>query len=125
VLLDEPLRSPLTDAPGSTIENSVKQIKYDNDEVILQVTSGKPGILVMSDLYTPDWRALIDGRLVKLYRANYTYRAVLVPAGQHAITFSYAPLSYKIGTVMTVCGIVVILMVCGLEIFRRRNAQKI
>jgi uncharacterized membrane protein YfhO len=115
-LLDEPLQSPVTDTPGSPAGYSVGQIKYAADEVVLQVTSDKPGILVMSDLYTPDWRVRVDDREVKLYRANYAYRAVAVPQGKHTVTFCYSPLSYKIGAAMSVFGMVLLLTICGLKI---------
>lgn len=119
VFLDEALQGPVATAPGAQTGYSVKQVRYATDEVVLQVTSERPGILVMSDLYTPDWRARIDDSQVKLYRANYAYRAVSVPAGQHTVTFQYSPLSYKIGAVLTICGMVVLLIMCGLEMRRR------
>jgi uncharacterized membrane protein YfhO len=75
----------------------------------------------MSDLYTPDWHALIDDREVKLYRANYAYRAISVPAGRHTVVFRYSPLSYTIGSAMTIFGIVVVLIICGFEMRRNGN----
>lgn len=121
VLLDEALPSPVAATPGSPSVYSVEHVTYATDEVVLQVASEKPGILVMSDLYTPDWRARIDGREVKLYRANYAYRAVSVPAGRHTVVFRYSPRSYKIGSAMTIFGIFVVMIICGLEIRRNGN----
>lgn len=121
VLLDEPLQNPVTATLGPPAVFSVEHVKYATDEVVLRVTSDKPGILVMSDLYTPDWRVRIDDREVKLYRANYAFRAVSVPQGGHIVTFRYAPLTYIIGVAMTICGMVVLLVCCGFEI--RRQAR--
>jgi uncharacterized membrane protein YfhO len=119
VFLDETLQSPLEAAPGLPVKNSVEQAAFSTDKVVFNVSSDKPGILVMSDLYTPDWKALIDDRPAKLYRANYAYRAVSVPAGRHAVVFRYSPQSYKIGAAMSIFGIVVLLIICGLEMRRR------
>jgi len=125
VLLEEALQTPLAAVPNTSAGNLVKQVSYATDEVVLQVISEKPGLLVMSDLYTPDWHALVDGRETKLYRADYAYRAVTVPEGQHTITFRYSPLSYTIGATMTLFGIVVLLFLCGLEMYTWRNKLKI
>ncbi len=119
VFLDEAPQSPVDAESPSSAGHSVAQLKYVTDEVVLRVTSDKPGILVMSDLYTPDWRVQVDDREVKLYRANYAYRAVPVPQGSHTVTFRYSPVSYKIGVAMTLCGMVVLAAIGGLEMRRR------
>jgi hypothetical protein len=121
VFLEEALQTPLAAMQGTQAGQSVKQVKYASDEVVLQVDGERAGILVMSDLYTPDWHARIDGREVKLYRANYAYRAVPVPQGSHTVTFRYAPLSYKAGTFLTIFGMVVMVIISGWEIVRQRK----
>jgi uncharacterized membrane protein YfhO len=45
----------------------------------------------MSDVWYPGWQAFVDGELAKLWRANYLFRAVAVPAGEHEITIAYQP----------------------------------
>lgn len=116
VILEEVLQLP---APGPPSRYSVEQLKFSNDEVSWKVTSEKPGILVMSDLFTPDWTVTVDDRKAKLYRANYAYRAVSVPQGSHVVTFNYAPLSYRIGAAMTWSGVIV-LAFAALNLIRRR-----
>ena len=37
----------------------------------------------------PGWRASVDGREAEMYRANYAWRAVFVPAGEHVVEFNY------------------------------------
>jgi uncharacterized membrane protein YfhO len=120
VLMDEVLQVPAGVAPYVQPKYSVEQVKYATDEVILKVTTEKPGILVMSDLYTPDWRAWVDGRETKLFRANYAYRGISVQAGKHVVRFCYLPISYKIGTALTMFGIAVVLIIGGLEIRREK-----
>ena len=124
VLLEEALPSPLVAAPGTPAGYVLKQVSYGTDQVVLEVSGARPGILVLSDLYTPDWHADVDGHEAKLYRANYAYRAVVVPAGRHVVTFSYQPLSYKIGLAMTFLGVVMLLVMCVLEMRRRVALRK-
>ena len=120
VLLDETLQSMIEPPPSPLTVNTVEHTRYATDEVVIHVTTDKPGTLVMSDLYTPDWHAMIDNREVKLYRANYAFRAVSIPPGSHTVKFRYEPLSYRIGVAMTFCGMIVLVLIGGLELRRRR-----
>jgi hypothetical protein len=62
---------------------------YRPDYVALHVVFGSAGFLVLNDLYYPAWRASVDGRSTPVYRANYMFRAVVVPAGTHTVIFAY------------------------------------
>lgn len=56
------------------------------------------GFLVLSEIYYPaGWRASIDGKQVPIYETNFVLRGVVVPGGQHTITFTFNPKSYTVG----------------------------
>lgn len=115
VILEE---SPQLQCAGTINKNSkylINYIKYSNDEVTMEVSCDSPGILVMSDLYTPDWKAFINKVQTKIFRANYAYRSVVMPAGKHIITFKYAPLSFRIGSIMTIIGLLLFLTMISLK----------
>jgi hypothetical protein len=112
VILEEPPQFQPAKPVHENAGYSIKYIKYSNDEVIMEVSCDGPGILVISDLYTPDWKAFIDEIHTKIYRANYAYRSVCIPAGKHTLTFKYSPLSYKIGAIMTIIGMVILTIIC-------------
>jgi uncharacterized membrane protein YfhO len=52
---------------------------------------------VLSDLWCPGWQAYVDGNQAALLQADYAFRAVWVPLGDHLVTFRYLPLSFMIG----------------------------
>ena len=110
VLLERPL--PLKESEeikilaGGKGNSTVDITRYENDFVEIEVVTEAPGILVMSDLFASGWGATVDDQDVELYRANYTYRAVSVPAGTHTVTFSYHPFSVKLGEIFSILGLV-------------------
>jgi hypothetical protein len=71
--------------------------KDGSDEVILRTESDTPGLLVLSDRYDRGWRVAIDGREARALRANYLFRGVMVPAGDHTIRWTYEPASFNWG----------------------------
>jgi uncharacterized membrane protein YfhO len=51
----------------------------------------------------------VDGQPAPVYRANYLFRAVELPAGAQRVVFSFVPTSYRWGLVISeVAGMVVL-----------------
>ncbi len=51
------------------------------------------GLIVLSDLFYPGWRATVDGEPAEILRVNHALRGVVAGAGRHGVEFSYAPAS--------------------------------
>jgi hypothetical protein len=61
-----------------------------------------PAYLVFSEVWYPGWRAWIDGTEVPIYKANFAFRAVYLPAaGEHVIEMRFDPLTWKVGLGIT------------------------
>jgi hypothetical protein len=118
VILEETVPLEYSAPPDYSAAYSIKYSNYSNDDVIMDISSERPGMLVMSDLYAPGWHALIDNIEVKIYRANYAFRSIAIPAGEHTVTLRYSPRSYTIGVTMTISGLLVVLSIAG---FRLRD----
>ncbi|MEK9178414.1 MAG: YfhO family protein, partial [Patescibacteria group bacterium] len=76
---------------------SAKITNYTNNKVEVQTESSTPSLLFLSDVWYPGWIARIDGQSSKIYRADYTFRAVTVPEGKHKVEFIYNPQSFRYG----------------------------
>lgn len=88
----------------------VSVIKYSGNEVIVKSKQECAGWLVLTDSYFPGWLVFIDEKDAPLYRANYNFRAVHVPAGEHTIRFKYSPVSFRAGAIGSFLGAMMLLL---------------
>jgi hypothetical protein len=75
--------------PTDPSAESVVIGEHNPDRIELSVEMQSPGIVVLSEIWDPDWHVEIDGAPAKLYRVDTVLRGVAVPAGAHTIVVSY------------------------------------
>ncbi|OGP91872.1 MAG: hypothetical protein A2157_06335, partial [Deltaproteobacteria bacterium RBG_16_47_11] len=85
-------------------------VSETNNRLLIRVKAAQNAFLVLSDTYFPGWKAYLDGKPVKIFRANYNFRAVSIPPGKHEVKFVYHPMSVKLGVLVTSLGIIGILV---------------
>ena len=73
------------------------------DRVVAGLEMQKGGLVVVSDAWYPAWKALLDGRRVRIYRTFGSLRGVEVPAGSHILEMNYDSVSFKIGLWLSLC----------------------
>ena len=100
------------------IRGDVKIIKYSPNLIEMEVAIDKNAILFLSDNYYPGWNATVDNKKSEILRADYTFRAVVVPSGKHTVEFVYDPQSFNIGIYSFLGGIILIVL---LTVKLRRN----
>ncbi|HVZ67429.1 MAG TPA: YfhO family protein [Patescibacteria group bacterium] len=83
---------------------------YTPNKVEVATNNNKASVLVLSDPYYPGWRATINGKPAKIYRADYALRAVVVPKGKNTVTFSYNPKSFLYGLVLAGIGVIMLIL---------------
>jgi hypothetical protein len=83
-------------------------VSYTANSVAIETDCPYDGFLLLADNWHPDWQARIDRKQTECLRANYTFRAVRVPAGKHEVVFEYRSVNFAIGliiTIVTLCAI--------------------
>jgi hypothetical protein len=70
----------------------------------VHVEAEGPGLLVLSEVYDPDWRAEVDGRAMELVCADGILRGVYLEAGLHRVRLAYWPAGLGIGCGVTAAG---------------------
>ena len=76
------------DAPAGAV-GRVTFRRDDPERVTLDVRVEADAYLALLDLWSPGWRARVDGRSAPIYRGYMGTRFVAVPAGQHTVEFTY------------------------------------
>lgn len=78
-------------AANPAASDSVQIVSLGAQEVSLRASAVSPGYLVLTDTYYPGWQVYVDGQRARLLRADWLYRAVELPAGEHKVEFRYEP----------------------------------
>lgn len=65
-------------------------ISYTPNKIEIEASTKKPGFLFISDNYYPSWKVKVNGAEAKIYKADYTFRAVKIPEGKSNIIFYYS-----------------------------------
>lgn len=89
---------------------SVKIDRYGNNNVLMSTSSKTNMLLFLSDTHSPEWKARVDGKETELYRANFAFRAVSVPAGNHSVEFYYWGESFYNGLKISLISFLVLII---------------
>ena len=112
IVLEQNLNQKLSGQGTAQIKN------YSADKISIETNSAGNNLLFLSDAYYPGWQAYVDGRETKIYRADFTFRAILVPAGRHQIQFIFNPLSFGVGVAAAIFGL---LLIASFTVMQKRN----
>jgi hypothetical protein len=88
----------------------------------IEVETPAPAILVLSQAYYHNWEADVDGAPTILWRANYAFQAVQVPAGKHRISLRYNDKAFKAGGAISILSIMI--CVIGAATMRKMKASE-
>jgi len=120
VVSREPLR--LGPARGSARGSARAEVtRYRQNRVEVEARCATDCLLVLTDLYDPDWQVRVDGRPAALLRTNFLVRGVQLSAGVHEIEFRYRPTSFLTGA--AVSGATAVLLTLWLGISRSRHSS--
>lgn len=92
---------------------------YAPNEIVAQVGTADDGYLVLSEVFAPGWRAFVDGQEVDIVRANELFRAVPLSQGRHQVRVVYAPLSFRLGAILSGITLLLLIALFGWLLIRR------
>ncbi len=95
-------RQPPTMAPAADPSADQAEVQVSDPEHLrVRVETTAPGMVVLSEVYYPAWRAYVDGEPAEVYAANHALRAVPVPAGEHIVDLRYESPALRLGIAIT------------------------
>ena len=108
--------------PSSRLDGPVSILSHSDNEIVMAVHAQKAGYLVLSEVWFPGWLATVNGEPAPVWRANYTLRALPVPAGELQIRLWYAPDSWRRGLLLFGVGF---LFLAGLSLWRLTGGRRL
>jgi hypothetical protein len=99
-LLGAPLDTPLEPAVEGASE-SIAFLSYGASRMELSIRAESQGLLVLSEIFYPGWRATVNGGGQRIYKADGALRGIVVPRGESRVVLTYQPWSVYIGAFLT------------------------
>jgi hypothetical protein len=125
----DPRRMAIVEAPLKLMgadedPNASVQVLLLTDNVMeVQTSSATEAFLVTSDVYYPGWRARIDASDAPLFPADYAFRGVLLPPGNHIVRFEYRPRRFFVGVGLSVFSLLAVGTIGIVGFFRKGTKQ--
>jgi hypothetical protein len=96
---------------------SIELTNYKPNNLKYRLSTQTEQLVVFSEVYYANgWEAYIDGKPASHFRADWTLRAMRIPAGEHEIDFKFIPHEYN--TARTIAsassGLLLLLFIAGL-----------
>ena len=73
--------------------------------LVVDADTSAEGLLVLSNIYYPGWRAKLDGAPVEIQRVNGIFQGVFLPAGRHQVDLRFEPASFQWGAWISLAGL--------------------
>lgn len=104
IILEKNIPEEMLTCKDAPLEDNswAKITKYTPNRVFIEANMENDGFLVLSDTFYPGWKAFVDGNEQEILAANYLLRALYLGKGAHEIEFRYSPLTFKIGSVISI-----------------------
>ncbi|MBR4756695.1 MAG: hypothetical protein IK076_07125 [Bacteroidales bacterium] len=76
--------------------DTIFMTSYAPNELHYHYVAAADRAAVFSEIYYPDWKASVDGKEISLLRADWTFRAAVLPAGEHDLVMRFEPKIYSV-----------------------------
>lgn len=103
-------------------KGSVALKLYSPQKIIFTTNTTGSMILFLSDTYYPSWKATIDGSATEIFLADYTFRALIVPAGKHTVTMYFESTVFNTG--ILIAGVSFVLFLLSVWLVKKYENKK-
>ena len=109
--------APVLDGPEEI--TPVVRVDVQPELLHFDIAPVRPAVLVVTDAWYPGWTARVDGVELPVFRVNALFRGVAVPANARRVEMRFAPLSFRIGALVSLAALIGILALGFVPALRR------
>jgi uncharacterized membrane protein YfhO len=91
------------------LPTAAEVIEQTPNSVRIRTITSQPGLLFVSDTFDYGWKAYINGSNTEIVPTNVFMRGVYVNKGESEVLFVYEPLSFKIGSYISIISLIAII----------------
>lgn len=96
-----PLEAQRQIQPTNAANARIVSSKFAPLHVAMEVEAAAPAMVVVAQAFYHPWHAYVDGKPTPLWRANYAFQALQVPAGSHQVRLVYEDRSFVYGCIIS------------------------
>jgi hypothetical protein len=72
-------------------KGSVRVIRYSADRIELSVDSSQSALLAIMNVFSPFWKATVNGSATTIFPAYHAFQGIVIPAGRSSVVLKYVP----------------------------------
>lgn len=110
----EKVPEPLPE-PDSLPAGSITIVQRQPEKLTLRAELKRTALLMISEIFYPDWRATIDGQPAEILRADYCLRALSLPAGTHTVVLYYDRQLLNIGIFISTLSLLAVFAILSIS----------
>lgn len=115
------LEGPPGIQPSVTNRQGEAQFEWQGTQAArVDVTTSSPALVLVRNVYDPNWKATVDGRPAPVLPADFLLQGVSVPAGHHIVRLSYT--DPWVGRGIFISGLAIAVLLGLMVLLRRRPA---
>lgn len=107
--------------------SAAKETVFSKNGFTSKVSLEKDNLVFYSIPYEEGWSATVDGKPVKVEKVNVGFMAVLVPEGEHTVTFTYFTPGLKLGGLITLGSLIatVVYLFVARALTKKRSGETV
>ncbi len=106
---------------GSTDQSSLSYTEYTSHSRKIHAITKSDAYLVFSEVWYPGWSVTIDGAPSEFSRANYAFRAVYLPAGEHIVHTEFKPQIWYVSLGISIFALLIIILTISSPYLIKQN----
>mgnify|MGYP000705782159 CR=1 FL=1 len=97
----------------------MKLLEFNSNKITYEYNTKDDGFIVFSEIFYPyGWNSFIDGEKTEHFNVNYILRGMNVKSGNHTIEFVFDPDIVKKGSIISLSGSILMLLIISGMVYK-------